>query len=124
MIFTARGIEQQIDGYLAVRNFINMLLLTAKIGKKGSGYGAVTGQGNGQGGREHGQKADQLPGYRSIENKEDRQYIADIWGMQEKDLPGKGVSAYEMMELIGQGEIKSLFLVALIQSSPIPMQRW
>lgn len=116
MIFTARGIEQQIDGYLAVRNFINMLLLTGKIGKKGSGYGAVTGQGNGQGGREHGQKADQLPGYRSIENKEDRQYIADIWGMQEKDLPGKGVSAYEMMELIGQGEIKSLFLVG---SNPI-----
>ena len=33
-----------------------------------SGYGTLTGQGNGQGGREHGQKADQLPGYRRIDD--------------------------------------------------------
>ena len=31
-------------------------------GRAGSGYGCLTGQGNGQGGREHGQKSDQLPG--------------------------------------------------------------
>jgi assimilatory nitrate reductase catalytic subunit len=62
MVFTARGVEQQTDGHMAVRNFLNLVLLTGKIGKPGCGYGAVTGQGNGQGGREHGQKADQLQG--------------------------------------------------------------
>ncbi len=76
MIFTARGVEQQTDGSAAVRNFLNILIATGKIGKPYSGYGAITGQGNGQGAREHGQKADQLPGYRSIENKEHREYIA------------------------------------------------
>ncbi|GAA3328244.1 hypothetical protein GCM10020331_071430 [Ectobacillus funiculus] len=43
-------------------------------------------------------KADQLPGYRLIENEEHRAYIADVWGVRAEDLPRKGVSAYEMME--------------------------
>lgn len=116
MILTARGVEQQTDGHLAVRHFLNLVLATGKIGREGCGYGAVTGQGNGQGGREHGQKADQLPGYRSIENEEDRKYVASVWGVEASSLPGKGVSAYEMMELIHQGKIKSLFVMG---SNPV-----
>lgn len=116
IILTARGIEQQTDGYLAVRNFINLLLVTGKIGKPGSGYGAITGQGNGQGGREHGQKADQLPGYRSIENEADRAYIARIWGVRPSEIPRKGVSAYEMMKKVHAQEIRALFLMG---SNPI-----
>ncbi|WP_078551471.1 assimilatory nitrate reductase catalytic subunit NasC [Bacillus alkalicellulosilyticus] len=116
MIFTARGLEQQTDGYMAVRNLLNVLLVTGKIGKPGSGYGAITGQGNGQGGREHGQKADQLPGYRLIENPEHRDYISEVWGIDEADLPRKGVSAYEMMEKINDGEIQAMFLMG---SNPI-----
>ena len=42
----------------------------------GSGYGCLTGQGNGQGGREHGQKADQLPGYRRIDDPAARAHVA------------------------------------------------
>lgn len=116
MVFTARGVEQQTDGYLAVRNFLNLVLATGKIGKPGCGYGAITGQGNGQGGREHGQKADQLPGYRSIEDPEHRQYIAKVWGIKEEDLPRKGVSAYEMMEKIHLEEIKGLMVMS---SNPV-----
>ncbi|PLR66601.1 assimilatory nitrate reductase catalytic subunit NasC [Bacillus sp. UMB0893] len=116
MIFTARGVEQQTDGAAAVRNFLNILLVTGKIGKPNSGYGAITGQGNGQGGREHGQKADQLPGYRSIENDEHRSYIAGVWGIDKRDLPRKGVSAYEMIEKIHEGEITGMFLMC---SNPI-----
>ncbi|CAH1216378.1 Assimilatory nitrate reductase catalytic subunit [Paenibacillus plantiphilus] len=116
MVFTARGVEQQTDGYMAVRNFLNLVLLTGKIGKPGSGYGAVTGQGNGQGGREHGQKADQLPGYRLIENAEDRAYVANVWGIDPSELPEKGVSAYEMMEKVHEQEIRGLFVMG---SNPI-----
>ncbi|RSL34956.1 nitrite reductase [Salibacterium salarium] len=116
MIFTARGVEQQTDGHETVRHFLNLLLLSGKIGKHASGYGAITGQANGQGGREHGQKADQLPGYRSIENKEHRQYIADVWGVKESSLPEKGVSAYEMMERMEDKEIKALILIG---SNPV-----
>ncbi|MUT67035.1 molybdopterin oxidoreductase family protein [Paenibacillus sp. NEAU-GSW1] len=116
MVFTARGVEQHADGHMTVRNFINLVLATGKIGKPGCGYGAVTGQGNGQGGREHGQKADQLPGYRLIENEQDRAYIASVWGVKPEELPGKGVSAYEMMEVIHRKEIKSMFVMG---SNPI-----
>ncbi|WP_245948164.1 assimilatory nitrate reductase catalytic subunit NasC [Paenibacillus sambharensis] len=116
MVFTARGVEQQTDGYMAVRNFINLALVTGNAGKPGAGYGAVTGQGNGQGGREHGQKADQLPGYRSIEDPDHRAYIAGIWGVEPESLPGKGVSAYEMMEKVHEGEIRTLLVMG---SNPI-----
>lgn len=116
MIFTARGVEQQTDGSAAVRNFLNILIVTGKIGKVNSGYGAITGQGNGQGAREHGQKADQLPGYRMIENEEHRLHIASIWGIDETELPRKGVSAYEMIEKINEGEITGMFLMC---SNPI-----
>jgi assimilatory nitrate reductase catalytic subunit len=68
IVLTARGLEQQINGVENTLNYINLCLVTGKMGKPGSGYGAVTGQANGQGGREHGQKADQLPGYRLIED--------------------------------------------------------
>ncbi|UOQ48070.1 nitrate reductase [Gracilibacillus caseinilyticus] len=116
MVFTARGIEQQINGTDTVRAFLNLLLATGKIGKPYSGYGAITGQGNGQGAREHGQKADQLPGYRLIENEQDRQYIANVWGVTAEQLPRKGVSAYEMFERIIDGEITSMFVMC---SNPV-----
>lgn len=90
--------KRQIDGTASVRNFLNILLVTGKIGRIGCGYGAITGQGNGQGAREHGQKADQLPGYRDITNPVHRKEMAEIWKIDEKELPGKGVSAFEMFE--------------------------
>ncbi|WP_054024768.1 assimilatory nitrate reductase catalytic subunit NasC [Bacillus sp. FJAT-28004] len=116
IIFTARGVEQQTDGHVAVRNFLNLVLATGKIGKPGCGYGAVTGQGNGQGGREHGQKSDQLPGYRNIEDEQDRDYVASVWGINAADIPRKGVSAYEMMELVHKRVIRSLFVMG---SNPV-----
>ncbi|GGE07636.1 assimilatory nitrate reductase catalytic subunit [Marinithermofilum abyssi] len=115
-ILTARGVEQQPNGVMNVRNYLNLLLLTGNIGKKGAGYGAVTGQGNGQGGREHGQKADQLPGYRHIDHPDHRRHIADIWGIPESELPEKGVSAYEMFDKILEGDIQSLIVFA---SNPV-----
>lgn len=115
-LFTARGVEQHANGYENVRQFINLVLATGKIGRYASGFGSITGQGNGQGGREHGQKADQLPGYRSIENLEDRKFISNLWGMEESDLPHKGVSAFELIEKIDQQEITCLFIMG---SNPV-----
>jgi assimilatory nitrate reductase catalytic subunit len=116
IVLTARGLEQQINGVENTLNYINLCLLTGKIGKEGSGYGAVTGQANGQGGREHGQKADQLPGYRSIEDPSAREYVASVWGIAPDELPYSGVSAYEMMENIHKEEIKALIVLG---SNPI-----
>ena len=108
IVLTARGLEQQVNGVENTLNYINLTLVTGKIGRKGCGYGAVTGQANGQGGREHGQKADQLPGYRLIEDPAAREHVAKVWGIDPSELPGKGVSAYELLQKIDEGEIKAL----------------
>jgi assimilatory nitrate reductase catalytic subunit len=111
MILTARGSEQQSHGVDNVLAFINLALALGKAGKPFCGYGCLTGQGNGQGGREHGQKADQLPGYRKIDNSEHRAYIAGVWGVQEKDLPGPGRSAYEMFDTMGaEGGVRTMLV--------------
>ncbi|MGV3641906.1 MAG: molybdopterin oxidoreductase family protein, partial [Adhaeribacter sp.] len=64
----ARGIEHHSKGVDNVLGCINLVLATGRIGKPYCGYGTITGQGNGQGGREHGHKCDQLPGNRDITN--------------------------------------------------------
>jgi assimilatory nitrate reductase catalytic subunit len=104
MILTARGPEQQSNGVENVLAFINLALALGKVGKPYCGYGCLTGQGNGQGGREHGQKADQLPGYRKLDNPEHRAHIAKIWGVPEPDLPMPGSSAYEMLDRLGTND--------------------
>jgi predicted molibdopterin-dependent oxidoreductase YjgC len=107
----ARGIEHQSKGVENVLACINLVLATGRIGKPYCGYATITGQGNGQGGREHGHKCDQLPGNRDIENPEHRKYISSVWGIDEKDMPGKGLTAYEIMEAIHRGEIKGLISI-------------
>ena len=108
MAFHARGIEHHIQGVDNCLAVINLILATGQIGRPGAGYGTITGQGNGQGGREHGQKSDQLPGQRDIEDPEARAYIADVWGIDEADLPHRGTSAVEMVHQMAAGEIKGL----------------
>ncbi len=107
----ARGIEHHSKGVDNVVGCINLVLATGRIGKPYCGYGTITGQGNGQGGREHGHKCDQLPGNRDITNPEHRKYIADVWGIDEKDMPGKGHTAYELIEAIHRGEVKGLLSI-------------
>ncbi|MEZ5042127.1 MAG: molybdopterin oxidoreductase family protein [Saprospiraceae bacterium] len=107
----ARGIEHHTKGVENVLGCINLVLATGRIGKPYCGYGTITGQGNGQGGREHGHKCDQLPGNRDIENHEHRKYIAGVWGIPEEELPGKGLTAYEIIDAIHRGEIKGLLSI-------------
>ena len=106
MAFHARGIEHQIQGVENALSIINLVLATGQIGAEGKGYGTITGQGNGQGGREHGQKSDQLPGARDIENPEHRAFISAFWGIDEAELPHAGVSAVELVHLMETGEVR------------------
>ncbi|QQR75376.1 MAG: molybdopterin oxidoreductase family protein [Holophagales bacterium] len=107
----ARGIEHHTKGVDNVVSCINLVLASGRIGRPNCGYGTITGQGNGQGGREHGHKCDQLPGNRDIENPVHRRYIADVWGIPEPELPGKGLTAYEIVEAIHRGEIRGLLSI-------------
>ncbi|QKW00369.1 molybdopterin oxidoreductase family protein [Streptomyces sp. NA02536] len=115
MVLTARGPEQQSKGTDTVGAWINLCLATGRAGRPLSGYGCLTGQGNGQGGREHGQKADQLPGYRKLTDPAARAHVAGVWGVDPDSLPGPGRSAYELLDALGT-DIRSLLLMG---SNPV-----
>ena len=104
MVLTARGPEQQAQGVNNTLAYINLALALGAVGKPSSGFGTITGQGNGQGGREHGQKADQLPGYRRIDDAAAREHVAGVWGVPAASIPGPGKSAWRQIESIGTAD--------------------
>jgi assimilatory nitrate reductase catalytic subunit len=72
-------------------------------------------------GREHGQKADQLPGYRKLADPADRAHVAAVWGIDPDDLPKPGLSAFEMLDRMGTpGGVQALILMAsnVVVSAP------
>ncbi len=112
-ILTGRGVEQHVDGTDTATAAINLSLLLGLPGSARSGYGTLTGQGNGQGGREHGQKADQLPGYRKITDPAARAHVAGVWGVPESLIPGPGLPAVQLLKSLGQPDgVHCLFVHA------------
>lgn len=110
-VLTGRGMEQSTQGTAGVSAAINLALALGLVGRIGSGYGPLTGQGNGQGGREHGLKSDQLPGYRMIADPAARAHVAAVWGVDPETLPGPGVPAVELLRRLGTGDGPRALLV-------------
>jgi assimilatory nitrate reductase catalytic subunit len=117
MILTARGAEQHAHGVASSTAWINLALALGLPGSPGAGWATLTGQGNGQGGREHGQKADQLPGYRMITDAAAREHVAGVWGVDPDSIPGPGKSAYELLDSLGDGGGPTAMLV--FASNPV-----
>jgi assimilatory nitrate reductase catalytic subunit len=110
-LLTGRGVEQSTQGTATVTAAINLALALGLPGRAGSGYGCLTGQGNGQGGREHGQKADQLPGYRRIDDPAARAHVAEVWGVGAETIPGPGKPAVALLSSLGtDGGPRALFV--------------
>ncbi|GAA1848303.1 molybdopterin oxidoreductase family protein [Myceligenerans crystallogenes] len=110
-VLTGRGVEQSSQGTATVTAAINLALALGLVGREGSGYGAITGQGNGQGGREHGQKSDQLPGYRKIDDPAAREYVAGVWGVDPGSIPGPGKPAVQLLRSLGTADGPRALLV-------------
>ena len=121
IILSGRGAEQQSQGVDNALAFINLALALGHAGRRHCGWGCLTGQGNGQGGREHGQKSDQLPGYRRIDNPRHRAEVARVWEVDPDQLPPPGLSATGIIEALGEeGGIQGLLLLAsnILVSAP------
>jgi len=116
----ARGIEHHTKGVDNCIAAINLVVASGRIGREGCGYAMITGQGNGQGAREQGQKCDQLPGSRDVENPEHRKYIAGVWGVPEESIPHKGLSAVPLVEAIHEGKIKGLISICFNPAVSLP----
>ena len=111
MVLTARGPEQQAQGVDNTLAYLNVALALGLVGAPFSGFGTITGQGNGQGGREHGQKADQLPGYRRIDDPAARAPHRRRLGRRRADLPGPGKSPTNCSTRSARRRIRALFVM-------------
>lgn len=118
----ARGIEHATNGTNNVLSYINLVLASGRLGRPGCGYGTLTGQGNGQGGREHGQKCDQLPGQRKYDDPEARKYVSSVWGIAEQDLPPQGVAITDQIELMLNGDIRAMLNICSNPMVSLPDQ--
>jgi assimilatory nitrate reductase catalytic subunit len=124
MVLSARGAEQHRTGTDTVTALINLALALGLPGRPASGYGTLTGQGNGQGGREHGQKAEQLPGYRSLDDAADRAHVAALWGVPPARLPAPGRTAYELLDSLGTpGGARALLIMGSNVAVSAPANR-
>ncbi len=120
----ARGIEHHTKGVENCMAAINLVVASGRIGREGCGYAMITGQGNGQGGREQGQKCDQLPGARDVENPSHREYIAKVWGVPEASIPRKGLSMVPILEAIHEGKIKGLLGISCNPMVSLPNNQY
>jgi assimilatory nitrate reductase catalytic subunit len=112
LFLTARGAEQHVRGPETAMAFLQVALALGQVGLPGGGFGTLTGQGNGQGGREQGQKADQLPGYRLLADPQHRAEVAAHWGVAPESLPQPGLSAQELFSAKHRPAVRGLWVVA------------
>lgn len=101
-----------MGGTANVLAWINVALAAGRAGRPGSGVLTLTGQRNGQGAREHGQRCDQLPGYRRIDDPADRAVVAARWGVDEAALPGRGLRYVDILRAATRGDIRGLLVLS------------
>nr|WP_246189663.1 molybdopterin-dependent oxidoreductase [Methylacidimicrobium cyclopophantes] len=117
IFLSGRGGEQQSHSVANLLAWINLCLALGKAGKPFCGFGSLTGQGNGQGAREQGLKADQLPGYRSLELPADREALCRFWGIRDAELPHSGPTADPLLRSCGlPGGLQGLLVLG---SNPV-----
>jgi assimilatory nitrate reductase catalytic subunit len=114
------GINQSTHGSDGVANINNLNLITGNIGKPGGTSLSITGQCNAMGTREWS-SCSGLPGYRYLENEDERQEVADFWGIDVDFLPKKrGLAQTDIFPAIETGEIKGLWLIATNPMTSMP----
>jgi ferredoxin-nitrate reductase len=115
------GINQSSEGTAKARTLINLHLMTGQIGKAGAGPFSLTGQPNAMGGREAGGLAHILPGYRLVKNADHRHEVETAWGLPAGSIaPEPGLSAWEMMVGLEQGQVGLLWVAATNPAVSMP----
>lgn len=114
------GINQSTHGSDGVVGLNNLSLLTGNIGKPGGTSLSITGQCNAMGTREWS-SCSGLPGYRLLENQQDREDIGKFWGVDPEFFPKKrGMTQTDIFPAIETGKIKGLWLVGTNPMTSMP----
>ena len=114
------GINQSTHGSDGVVGINNLNLVTGNIGKPGGTSLSITGQCNAMGTREWS-SCSGLPGYRVLENPQDREDIGKFWNVDPEFFPkSRGLTETDIFPAIELGEIKGLWLVATNPMTSMP----
>jgi assimilatory nitrate reductase catalytic subunit len=106
------GINQSHEGTRAAQAIINLALITANMGRPGTGANSITGQCNAMGSRLFSNTTNMLGG-RAFTNPTDRAIVAETLGIDVARIPNQPSWAYdEIVEGIGDGRIKALWVIA------------
>jgi len=120
MTIWTMGINQSTHGSDGVVAINNLNLITGNIGREGASSLSITGQCNAMGTREWS-SCSGLPGYRALENEQDRKDISEFWGVDEEFFPKKrGMFMTDILPAIETGEIKGLWLIATNPMTSMP----
>ena len=119
--FWAMGANQSIAGVDKNLALINLALATGNIGRRGAGPFSLTGQPNAMGGREAGGMAHTLPGHRLVANAAHRAEAEALWGVASGSISSKpGLTAVDMFEAIGRGEVRGVWIAATNPVASMP----
>ena len=100
------GITQHQVGTDNVRAIVNLALARGNVGRPGAGLMPIRGHSGVQGGAEMGAYATALPGGVAV-TKESAERLSGLWGFPVPDR--SGLSAEEMLEAAGRGELDVLY---------------
>jgi len=108
-VFYAMGITQHIFGTANVISLSNLAVICGKVGRGYTGINPLRGQNNVQGSCDMGVLPGILPGYKNIDNDDERKFIEDLWG---RTLPDKkGLTAIEITNAIVSGDINFIYIM-------------
>ena len=106
ILLWSMGITHHRDSVDGVRAIVNLALARGNVGRDGAGLMPLRGHSGVQGGAEMGAYATAYPGGVEINERTARE-LADVWGFDVPDRPG--LTAPEMLEAAGRGEIDVLW---------------
>jgi len=119
--FWAMGANQSVRGVDKNLALINLALATGNIGRRGSGPFSLTGQPNAMGGRESGGMAHTLPGHRLIADASHRCETEALWRIAPGSIsPRPGLTAVDMFDAIGAGDVKAVWVAATNPVASMP----
>jgi ferredoxin-nitrate reductase len=115
------GVNQSSEGTAKVQAIIDLHLATGQLCRPGAGPFSLTGQPNAMGGREAGGLCKLLPGYRLVNQAQDRADVERAWNLPGGSIPPRpGRSAWEMITGLEQGEVGVLWVVATNPAVSMP----
>ena len=109
MILWGMGISQHVHGTDNARCLIALALMTGQIGRPGTGLHPLRGQNNVQGASDVGLIPMMLPDYRRVDDARLRAEMEALWGAALDPKPG--LTVVEVMDAIGRGEIRGMYIM-------------